>query len=419
MIHPDNKARVRPVGLALAILVVFLALVSCQAAPEAAQPAVQQTPTLPRKTERPIATAARFELRPSSTPPPPATLASIDLLNGSGPGYGPEVYPAGVNPLTGLEVADRSRLERRPMVIKITNFPRSVRPQWGLNAADHVYEYYLEDELTRFIGVFYGNDAGRVGPIRSARPFDEQIVRAYKAIFAFGYADDRVIDLWKDSDLKPFLVIEHPDNCPPMCRIGPENAYNTLFTDTAQLSQYITDKGVSNGRQRLEGLRFEERSWLAAGGGVAERVEIRFTPMSYSYWEYDPAAKRYLRWQDADRAAAGDETYAPLVDSLDEQQVGADNLVILFPPLGKFFESNSTEIYDIELIGSGKAYALRDSRIFEIEWRRKTPQDILGLYFSNGVPYPLKPGNTWFEVLNDGTTHEVDGTTWRFQFSPP
>ncbi len=153
------------------------------------------------------------------------------------------------------------------MVIKITNFPRSVRPQWGLNAADHVYEYYLEDELTRFIGVFYGNDAERVGPIRSARPFDEQIVRLYKAIFAFGYADDRVIDLWTEGDLKPFLVIEHPDNCPPMCRIGPENAYNTLFTDTAQLSQYITDKGVSNDRQRLEGLRFEEKSLLAAGAG--------------------------------------------------------------------------------------------------------------------------------------------------------
>lgn len=305
------------------------------------------------------------------------------------------------------------------MVIKITNFPRSVRPQWGLNAADHIYEYYLEDELTRFIGVFYGNDAERVGPVRSARPFDENIVRAYKGIFAFGYADDRVIDLWEESDLSPYLVIEHPDNCPPMCRIGPETEYNTLFTDTALLSKYITDKGISNGRQRLEGLRFEEQTLLAAGGGVANRIETRFSPMSYHYWEYDPGTKRYLRWQDADRVQAGEEVYAPLVDSLDNRQVAADNLVILYVPVGYFFISHSTEIYDIRLKGSGEGYALREGRIFAIQWRHKKPEDIISLTFPNGEPYPLIPGNIWFEVLNDGAPHEVNSPTWRFEYVLP
>ncbi len=37
--------------------------------------------------------------------------------------------------------------------------------------ADNVYEYYLEDGMTRFIGVFYGKDAKRVGPVRSAQTF--------------------------------------------------------------------------------------------------------------------------------------------------------------------------------------------------------------------------------------------------------
>lgn len=400
---------------------MFLALVlaGCQAkvAPIAPAPTASLAPVRVQKTDAPTATAARFELRPSSTPQPPATLPSVNQLRG--PGYGPDNFPADINPLTGLEVSQPARLERRPMVIKITNFPRSVRPQWGLNAADHIYEYYLEDELTRFIGVFYGNDAERVGPVRSARPFDENIVRAYKGIFAFAYADDRVIDLWLESDLAPFLVIEHPENCPPMCRIGPESEYNTLFTNTGQLSQYITDKGISNGRQRLDGLRFEEQTLLAAGGGMASRIEIRFSPMSYHYWEYDAGTKRYLRWQDADRVQAGEEVYAPLYDSSDNQQVAADNLVVLYAPVGYFFISHSTEIYDIQLQGKGKGYALREGRIFAIDWIRRSPQDLITLRFPNGIHYPLKPGNVWFEVLSDGAPHDTNGQAWRFEYVLP
>jgi hypothetical protein len=408
-------------GCTPVLLCILLALILAGCRPPTAQfvpsPTADLAPALAQKTRPPTATAARFELRPTSTPLPPPTLPPANLLRG--PGYGPQDYPPDVNPLTGLKVSNPARLERRPMVIKITNFPRSVRPQWGLNAADHVYEYYLEDELTRFIGVFYGNDAERVGPIRSARPFDEHIVRAYKGVFAFAYADDRVIDLWEKSDLTPFLVIERPGNCPPMCRIGPKSEYNTLFTNTALLSQYITDKGIDNGRQQLEGLHFEEKSLLAVGGGAASRVEIRFSPMSYHYWEYDAQSRRYLRWQDTDRAPIGEESYAPLYDSLENRQVAADNLVILYAPVSYFFMSNSTEIYDIQLQGSGKGYALREGRIFAIQWIRRKPQDMISLRFPNGAHYPLKPGNIWFEVLSAESLHKVDSPTWRFEYVLP
>jgi hypothetical protein len=365
----------------------------------------------------PIATAVPFKLLPSSTPIPTFTPIPDDLLPGYG--FGPTGFPVDVNPLTGLQVAKEEILDRRPMVIKITNFPRSVRPQWGLNLADHVYEYYLEDELTRFIGIFYGQDASRVGPIRSGRPFDEHIVRAYKGIFAFGYADDRVIDIWKDTDLKKFLVIERPGNCPPMCRIGSQRDYNTLYTDTQLLSQYISDKGTSNGRQNLDGLRFEEFNFMISGGGQAYHVATRFSPSSYSYWEYDPDTSRYLRWQDTERKEEGNETYEPLFDSLTEEQVAADNLVVLFVPTGYFFLSNSTVIYDINLLGSGNGYAMRNGRIFKIIWHRPDRESMLSLTWTDGSPFPLKPGNVWFEVLSDISTHKANGQSWSFTFVVP
>jgi Protein of unknown function (DUF3048) N-terminal domain/Protein of unknown function (DUF3048) C-terminal domain len=364
-----------------------------------------------------LATAAPFILLPSSTTIPTLTPVPTDLLPGYG--FGPTAFPQEVDPLTGIRVVDRGVLERRPMVIKITNFPRSVRPQWGLSLADHVYEYFLEDELTRFVGVYYGQDASRVGPIRSARPFDEHILRAYKGVFAFAYADDRVIDLWKDSDIKNFLVIERPGNCPPMCRIGSEKDYNTLYTDTHLLSQYITERGTNNDRQNLDGLRFEDINLVIQGGGQVSHVEIRFSPSSYNYWEYDPISRRYLRWQDTERREEGEETYQPLFDRLTQEQIATDNLVVLLVPMSYFFQSNSTEIYNIDFLGKGDGYVLRNGKVFRIEWNRPARESMVSLTWPGGPAFPLKPGNIWFEVLSDFSTVKMNGSSWSFTFVLP
>ncbi len=105
---------------------------------------------------------------------------------------GPDIYPSGVNPLTGLPVANPALLNRHPLAIKVTNYPRFVRPQAGLNLADVVYDYYMERGITRFIAVFYGNDAEQVGPVRSGRFFDEHIFTMYNSYFVFGNADYRI-----------------------------------------------------------------------------------------------------------------------------------------------------------------------------------------------------------------------------------
>jgi hypothetical protein len=142
------------------------------------------------------------------------------------------------NPLTGLMASDPELLDRRPIAVKITLFPRYVRPESGLTLADVVYEYYIEAGLTRFIAVFYGNNAEMAGPVRSGRFFDEHIARMYQAFFVFKYADPRVYDYYKDSDLKNFLVVPGNGACPPFV-IGPSkrDTYNNIFLNTQYLRQ--------------------------------------------------------------------------------------------------------------------------------------------------------------------------------------
>ncbi|HJO33316.1 MAG TPA: DUF3048 domain-containing protein, partial [Anaerolineales bacterium] len=137
----------------------------------------------PGVTPPPAPAVTVFVPEPTITQPPEATRAAEALV-------GPHSYPPGVNPLSGLPVADAAVLQRRPLAIKVSNFPRSVRPQSGLATADMVWEHYAEGGTTRFTAVFYSRDAGRVGSIRSARLIDTTLTEAFAgALVASGMSD--------------------------------------------------------------------------------------------------------------------------------------------------------------------------------------------------------------------------------------
>jgi Protein of unknown function (DUF3048) N-terminal domain/Protein of unknown function (DUF3048) C-terminal domain len=332
--------------------------------------------------------------------------------------YGPLYFPADVNPLTGLPVRDQSLMQRRPIVIKVTNFPRSVRPQWGLSQADHVYEYYIGDEMSRFVGVFYGKDASRVGPVRSARLFDEHVMRMYRGIFVFGYADDPVLDFLTRADILPFLLVERPNNCPPLCRIGSSNAYNNLFADTGDIGAYLVKQRVNNDRQDLTGMRFEAE--VPRSGNPGEKFSIRYSPVSYNYWEYDAASGYYLRFQETIDDFGKGASYAPLTDSLTGSQLSAANVIILLVPHGYFIKYSKAAIIEQALKGKGAGFAFRDGKLYPLIWEHLAVDELLQLRLPDGRLYPLKPGNTWFEILSDQSSLAGDGpAAWKFDFVFP
>ena len=73
--------------------------------------------------------------------------------------FGPDLanFPAGYNPLTGLPVSDPENLDLPAVLISITNFPASARPQAGPSFAPYIYEMYISEGMTRFLTIFYGD----------------------------------------------------------------------------------------------------------------------------------------------------------------------------------------------------------------------------------------------------------------------
>ena len=389
-------------------LIFTLMLSACGPNGLLAQPTDTPSATpLPSSTPFPTETAT-----PAATETPTSTATPVYPAEG----YGPSGFPTNVNPLTGLEVADPALLDRRPLAIKVPNLPRSVRPQWGLSLADIVYEYYTEEGSTRFIALFLGNNAETVGPIRSARFFDGNIVRMYKAILAFGSGDQRVRNRLFSAEYANRLVSEYPAKCPPMCRYEPTGV-DYLITNTAELTEYGKKQGFDNGRQNLDGMSFNYI--LPAGGLPAEHVYARFSSGVYNRWDYDPATGKFLRNSETANSTNGvqDEAYAPLTDRLTELPITADNVVVILVPHEYFLVV--PEMVDMQFTGTGTGYAFRDGQAYKVTWSRPTAESVLSLVGEDGQPFPFKPGNTWVEVMGIYSKMEQKENDWRFTFSIP
>lgn len=355
---------------------------------------------------------------PSSLPTASAAPALTGIYATATPGYpvegfGPNQFPPDINPLTGLST-DPGMLDRRPMIIKVSNLPREVRPQSGLSRADIVYEYYIEEGTTRFIAIFYGKDAEQVGSIRSARFFDEHIVRMYRGFFVFGSGDTHVLERLYGTGLDERLILEWQAVCPALCR--PDPLTNFLMANTVAVRDYIHAQGIPDERQPLEGMRFQMQA--PDGGQAVNQVYTWYSAVIYNRWDYDLPSGRYYRYVDVENTFEGQpEVYKPLRDALGDVPIAADNVVILLVPHD--FYSDSPEIVDIQFYATGAAYAFRDGQAYELEWARPDETGVLHLYTKDGEPFPLKPGTTWFEVMGISTIINPNQEFWRFEMRFP
>jgi len=328
---------------------------------------------------------------------------------------GPANIPDNINPLTGLPVSDIKLLNRRPIAVKVSNYPHSVRPQFGLSLADIIFEYYLEFGLTRFIGLFFGKDAYMVGPIRSGRLFDEHITRMFGAILVFNSADDKVIEHFMETNLVNRFVVDR--NCPPICRDPLFPDPHNLFGNTHSISQFITQRGSDNQKPDLSGMYFNSLEGRSQNSGT--EILIRYSYALYNKWIYLEPTQKYIRLQgDQDNLGQG-ETFVPLMDGLTEQPITADNVVIIFVPHRYYYKSSDTEIIDIMLHKSGRAFVFRNGKAYQAFWYRNDIDKPLTLTTNSGQPFPLKPGVTFFQVMSDGSVYGQSEELWTFEFIPP
>ncbi len=321
-----------------------------------------------------------------------------------------------INPLTGVAVDDPSRLERRPVMIKVSNFPRLGRPHAGLSFADIVFDYFIGYGTNRFLAVFYGQDSPSIGPVRSGRRVDAQLVTMYSGVLGYGSADhdtDEVIvsrlGKYAISNLEaPFPVYDGVDTHDVM----------GVFANSQAFSQFVNEQGLENDRPDLPNMVFSDAAPI--NGQPGEKLTVLFNYYNRAEWRYDHKSGKYLRWIEYMEDDLGTEyEMIPLVDRVTDKQLAFSNVIVIFARYNELAPS----AHEIDIWGNDrgqKAYFFRDGVMTKGKWKAKNDSDPMEFLTEDGQSYPLKPGNTWIVIMGlNSPFDETKSGEWETYFLLP
>ncbi len=388
MPHARDVVGTKPVAFLCAFAVTLMAalvlVTGCLLSPaEPPTPTPTKTPR-PTPTETPTATVT-----PRPPTPTVAAASARPTIQVATPTPLPGLLPD-VCPLSGEKAEDVAILERRPLAIKVANGP-AARPQKGLSQADIVYEHLAEGRITRFTALFHCHEPESVGSIRSARLIDLEIPIMYQAVFAFSGAHPEVTKRLKESDYGEMMLTDW-DADPGFYRDETiDKAYeHTLFVHPKELWAEAERRGW-NKNVGFRGLFFSEEP--PTGGEPATFIRILYHKKYGDVrYEYDAEQGRYMR-------SMGDE---PFIDAATGEQIGVRNVIVVWANHVEteiIEDSLGSHSIQIQLWGDGPAKVFRDGQVFEGKWVRRQRPDPISFVDGQNEDIPLKPGNTWIEVV--------------------
>jgi hypothetical protein len=295
----------------------------------------------------------------------------IDLEEGADP-----TAPMPTCPLSGEEA--RGGVPSRPaLAVKVENLP-DARPQAGLQSADIVYEEPVEGGITRFIVVFQCRDVDRVGPVRSARTADPDVLSQFGVpVLAFSGGAPNVVRVVESADLVPIDETAGGDAfIRDDSRVSPHN----LYTGTEAIYR------VAKAGKRAPAPMFAFADELSARARRVSSIHLPFSP-TYSdvYWTWNRRAGEWRRSHGAE----------PHLDESGEP-ISATNVVVQIVsaviPAGGITPQ-------LDLVGSGRAYVFRDGRMIVGRWERPSLHDVTTFVAKDGREIELAPGRTWVELF--------------------
>lgn len=351
-------------GLVPLTLVVALTVAACSGGSDAADPTVPSTASTAEATT----TVASTTVAPTTTTTVPATTTTTI----------PDVPRM---PLTGEPIDDPSEVPDRPaLVVKISNAPQSILPQSGLNDADLVIEEIINDGATRFAAVYHSTDSDPVGPIRSGRAQDINLLLSLdRPLFAWSGGNPAVTRAVRDSDL---IDLDARFNSGYYRRSGRTDA-NTLFSSTDVLWAQTPEEA---------GRPTKLFPYLPVGeepaGDPATEISLVLDNVR-AQWSYDAESGRYYRTQNGQEHTTeqGSEV----------NQVWVDNVVVMMADYGLNPADGNP---DAQMLGSNPVYVFSGGTVRVGTWLRFAPTDPLD-FFDNVDdlnPIGLVPGRTWLEV---------------------
>lgn len=318
-------------------------------------------------------------------------------------------------------------LKRRPLAVMIEN-TKAARPQSGVSSADIVYEAVAEGGVTRFMAVYYCNDAEIVGPVRSARTYYLDWASEYGSSPLYAHVGgantpgpaDALGQIgrygWEGyNDLNQFSI-GFPTFWRDYDRLGSNTATeHTVYSSTTKLWSFAANKRKLTNVE-IDDVTNKEIAWdktyvpwtfkddaalvdrpSAFGASFAlSGVQSSYATDYVAKWVYDKESNSYLRF-------TGEVEHR---DMNTNQQLLAKNIVVQFMSMSIADDGYSEEGHGSHTLygdkGTGKAKFLIDGKVIDGTWAKKTRLDRTKYFDSTGKEIKFNRGMIWIDTLPIG-----------------
>ena len=267
------------------------------------------------------------------------------------------------------------------LVVKIDD-TNAAHPQIGVEDADLVYVEQVEGGLTRLAAIYTSKLPPLIGPIRSARISDIELLAQFGRVgFAYSGAQSKMRPVIAEANLENLSAERNPPSIygKDPNRIGP--------VDMILKPDLLLERANANPK-----IRIETATASVFAFGDAPKGETN-TAIAKIKW---PSAKYELRWDSTNEkwliyfnekpnmAANGEQLYA---------DTAIIQIVSITPSIygDKFGEITPFS----KTTGSGKAVMLRDGLSYQISWQRNLETDLTTWKSEDGGVANFKPGRTW------------------------
>jgi len=283
------------------------------------------------------------------------------------------------SPLTGVEV-DPKLAERPVTAIMIENSP-DARPQSGLKEAGVVFEAIAEGGITRYIVMYQEDRPGLIGPVRSLRPYYNDLVMTYDApvVHVGGSADAMAeVQQFGMRDLDQFF------NADIYWRATDRYAPHNVYTNFDNIDAANKDKGFNS--SDFDPLPRKDAAPLDTP--KASQIAIPISSLLYNVdYTYDPKTNSYTRF-------LGGEAH------VDREKGQIKPVVIIAIKVPNSIIANGR--YDYELVGSGEVLVFQDGDAIKGTWSRTDRSAQFVYKDSAGEAIRLNPGQTWITATSPG-----------------
>jgi len=300
--------------------------------------------------------------------------------------------------------------KHRPLGVMIENH-KEARPQSGLSFADVIYEAVAEGGITRFLAIYHCQDAGIIGPIRSARTYYLDYVSEYGSDPLYVHvggantpgpanALSQIADYgWTlYNDLNQFSI-GFPTFWRDYDRLGHSvDTEHTMYSTTEKLWKFAGTRGLTNvGKddtawdKGFVNYTFKDDKKSLPSNPQTIHLEFWSKYPDYNVdWTYTASTNSYTR---KDKEAA-------YTDKNNNKTLTAKNIVVLFvqeSSANDGYENNAHLLYKTK--GTGKVAVFMDGERIDGTWRKNSRTSRTLLFDSSGKPIEFNRGTIWFSIL--------------------